>query len=107
MSRLAGTACEAAGSMAPAPTATPRSGAAPNAAEADQPIADAEALPPWFAVALVAALAAVVGFGTIGLVLAVAGVFVPVPTLALGLLATVALLVAVAPWRFAAASDRA
>lgn len=69
-------------------------------------IEEPEALPSWFVVALVTALAALIGFGTIGLVLAVAGVFVPVPTLALGLVATVALLVAVAPWRFAAIGDR-
>ena len=102
MSRSAGAACEAAGSMATATTATPRSGAAPGG----EPIAEPEALPSWFVVALVAALAALIGFGTIGLALAVAGAFVPLPTLALGLAATVALLVAVAPWRFAAAATR-
>ena len=67
----------------------------------------AEALPSWFVVALVVALAAVVGFGTVGLALGVAGAFVPVPTLALGLVATLALVAGVAPWRFPAARDRA
>src|SRR5471032_1229204 len=103
MSRSAHAACEAAGSMATATTATPLSGAVPG----DEPITEPEALPSWFVVALVAALAAVVGFGTVGLVLAVAGAFAPVPTLAVGLAATVALLVAVAPWRFAAGRDLA
>lgn len=67
---------------------------------------EAEALPAWIVVPLVGALAALVGFGTVGLVLAIVGVMAPVPTLALGLVATVGLLVAVAPWRFATATDR-
>jgi hypothetical protein len=66
-----------------------------------------EALPSWFVIVLVVALAALVGFGTVGLALGVAGAFVPVPTLALGLAVTIALVVAVAPWRFPAARDLA
>ena len=59
-----------------------------------------EALPSWFATGLVVALSAVVGFGTVGLVLAIIGIFVPALTLPLGALATFGLVVAVAPWRF-------
>ncbi len=81
---------------------TPRSGAA-NGSDSDTV---PEALPPWFVVALVGALAALVGFGTIGLALAVAGAFSPVPTLVAGAVATAALLGAVAPWRIPGVRDR-
>ena len=65
-----------------------------------------EALPPWFTVGLVAVLATILGFGTIGLALAIAGVLLPVPTLALGAVATVAMVVAVAPWQIPGRHDR-
>jgi hypothetical protein len=86
-------------------TATLRTAGPPDAPTRGDSEPDLEALPSWFVVGMVGALAAVVGFGTIGLALAVAGAFAPVPTLALGAAATAALLVAVAPWRFAAARD--
>lgn len=66
-----------------------------------------EALPSWFVVALVGALASLVGFGTVGLALADAGAFLPVPTLALGVAATVVLLWKVAPWRLHSRHDQA
>ena len=63
-----------------------------------------EALPSWFVVGLVSALATLVGFGTIGLALADGGVFLPVPTLALAVVVTAALITIVAPWRLPSAA---
>jgi hypothetical protein len=69
------------------------------------PGGESEALPSWLVVTLVTALCALVGFGTVGLALAVLGVMAPASTLGLGALVTIALVVALAPWRTPAARD--